>query len=225
MMKKLSRKNFLQILGVGMSAIALQELPSLEAFADEGTDELNPDDFISEMNAWYQANNLSFRLESISADFEKCSLETISQDIQALQSLRESTEQNCEHQIQYDPSSSTNIQRLAMPVSFSYTTTDSLSVFLDEGTFGLVYIEITVTGIVERQYNSIWSSSGTATEKNGVNLDTLSIGSVTTSDNSPSTGSVSYSCPCSARFAWTSPYSGVKYSGTDSKTISGSFTP
>lgn len=217
-MKNMSRKNFLKVLGMGMTVAALQQLPVVTAFADNTVNEAK---IISEINNVYQAKGITFRLDEITFNPDKCVLENLDKDIAALKKLQVVT-----RTVNVPRSdSTTDALRAPMPVSFSKTVTDSLYVFLDEGTFGEVYIDVTISGTIDRQYNDIWGSSGTAVERNGVNVDYLNIGNVSTQDDSPSKGYVSYSCPCSARFAWTSPYSGVKYSGTDQKTISGSFAP
>lgn len=68
-MKTLTRKSFLKILGTGASITALRALPTIAASAaDNDLVELEPTSFISEMNAWYQANGIPFALDQIDCD-------------------------------------------------------------------------------------------------------------------------------------------------------------
>ena len=221
-MKEVSRRTFLKTLGVGITVATLQQLPMTTAFADSS---VNKEKIVAEINNVYRAKGMTFRINEISFDAGNCSLENLSKDIAALKKIQVETRNVSVDKKQNDSTPEIDTLRAPMPVSFSKTVTDSLYVFFDEGTFCEVYIDVTISGTIDLQYNDIWSSSGTAVEKNGVNVDYLNIGSVSTQNDSPSKGYVSYSCPCSARFAWTSPYSGVKYSGTDQKTIQGSFAP
>lgn len=217
-MNNISRKAFLKTSILGISALVLNSFPTVAAFASNETLQTNPQTMIASLNGLYRAKGLSFKIDNISIDSEKCSLENLNKDFEILKTIHTTTNS-------YDSNHSVaSIQRIPMPVDFSCSTTECLSIMFNEGAFGQVYIEISVSGTIDRQYDNIISSSGTATERNGVNVDSVSIGSVTTDNDSPTKGSVSYSCPCSARFAWTSPYSGVKYSGTDSQTFSGSFS-
>lgn len=214
-MIKLSRKSFLKTLGLGMSAILLEDFPTLSAFAANENTTIDPHDLVSELNDWYLTQNVSMTLDEISAS-QSCTLTQLEKDLQVLQNLQVECKTVTE-------SKKLSVSPLAMLVNYSYAAAHQLSVFLDEGTFGYAYVGITISGKVDLSNNNVVSGSGQATEQNGVNLDSLTIGKVSVTTNSPSTGYVTYSCPCSARFAWTSPYSGVTYSGTASDTFTGSF--
>lgn len=214
-MIKLSRKSFLKTLGLGMSAILLEDFPVLSAFAANENTMIDPHDLVSELNDWYLTQNVPMTLDEISAS-QSCTLTQLEKDLQALQNLQVESKAVTE-------SKRLSISPLAMLVNYSYAAAHQLSVFLDEGTFGYAYVGITISGKVDLSNNNVVSGSGQATEQNGVNLDSLTIGKVSVTTNSPSTGYVTYSCPCSARFAWTNPYSGVTYSGTASDTFAGSF--
>lgn len=221
-MRDVSRREFLKTLGFGITVAALQQLPMTTAFADST---ISSAKIISEINNVYCAKGMTFRIDEVSFDAGSCTLENLDKDIDALKRIHVETRSIGVYEKKYDSTPTADMLRITIPQSFSETFTDSLYVFLDEGTFGEVYIDVTISGKIDRQYNDILGSSGTAVERNGVNVDSLNIGSVSTQDDSPSKGCVSYSCPCNARFAWTSPYTGVKYSGTDQKIIQGTFAP
>lgn len=167
------------------------------------------------VNDWYQKNSVPFILNEIDTTSSNCSIENIDRDIEQLQSLNVEVSQSQSNKVSFNP--------LAMLVNYNYVKYEELSVFLDEGTFGVINIDINVSGKVDLQNNNVVSAQGVAIERNGMNLEELNLGSVSVSVNTPSTGYVTYSCPCSARFAWVSPFSGVKYSGTASDTFTGSF--
>ena len=85
-MKTLTRKSFLKILGTGASITALCALPTIAASAaDNDLVELEPTSFISEMNAWYQANGIPFALDQIDCDQSQLKISDVEKLISDLQ--------------------------------------------------------------------------------------------------------------------------------------------
>ena len=84
-MIKLSRKSFLKTLGLGMSAILLEDFPVLSAFAANENTMIDPHDLVSELNDWYLTQNVPMTLDEISAS-QSCTLTQLEKDLQALQS-------------------------------------------------------------------------------------------------------------------------------------------
>lgn len=213
-MKNLTRRDFLKTSAALTAASATFGL-GLPVFADS-TDAVDPEKIMMELNAWYHQKGINFVIDSVILP-ENVSMSEIKKDIQTLQTL----------QVSHKETASKNelaaVTRSGIMVSYSYTGNHELEMELGEGTAGCLYIDITVSGTVDLSNNNVVSARGSATERRGINLENCSIGSVNTSINSPSTGYVSYSCPCSGRFAWTGVISGTKYSGTASDTFSGSF--
>ena len=199
-MKTLTRKSFLKILGTGASITALCALPTIAASAaDNDLVELEPTSFISEMNAWYQANGIPFALDQIDCDQSQLNSSFSSELSEQIITPRE-----------------------IMRINFSRTATDELTVWFQDGVIGTVCIEITITGIADDLRSTILEASGSACERSSVNLSSIDIAPVSVSKNSPSTGDVSYSTSCSAYFEWVVPQTNVKLRSHASKPISGS---
>ena len=154
-MIKLSRKSFLKTLGLGMSAILLEDFPVLSAFAANENTMIDPHDLVSELNDWYLTQNVPMTLDEISAS-QSCTLTQLEKDLQALQNLQVESKAVTE-------SKRLSISPLAMLVNYSYAAAHQLSVFLDEGTFGYAYVGISISGQVDLSNNNVVSGSGQAT--------------------------------------------------------------
>lgn len=230
-MKTLTRKSFLKILGTGASITALRALPTIAASAaDNDLVELEPTSFISEMNAWYQANGIPFALDQIDCDQSQLKISDVEKLISDLQNIQitHHTEYSNNDITQLNSSFSSELSeqiitpREIMRINFSRTATDELTVWFQDGVIGTVCIEITITGIADDLRSTILEASSSACERSSVNLSSIDIAPVSVSKNSPSTGDVSYSTSCSAYFEWVVPQTNVKLRSHASKPISGS---
>ena len=194
-MKTLTRKSFLKILGTGASITALRALPTIAASAaDNDLVELEPTSFISEMNAWYQANGIPFALDQIDCDQSQLKISDVEKLISDLQNIQ------ITHHTEYSNNDITQLNS-----SFSSELSEQI-----------------ITGIADDLRSTILEASGSACERSSVNLSSIDIAPVSVSKNSPSTGDVSYSTSCSAYFEWVVPQTNVKLRSHASKPISGS---
>lgn len=195
-MKTLTRKSFLKILGTGASITALCALPTIAASAaDNDLVELEPTSFISEMNAWYQANGIPFALDQIDCDQSQLKISDVEKLISDLQNIQitHHTEYSNNDITQLNSSFSSELSeqiitpREIMRINFSRTATDELTVWFQDGVIGTVCIEITITGIADDLRSTILEASGSACERSSVNLSSIDIAPVSVSKNSPST--------------------------------------
>lgn len=218
-MGKLTRRSFLKVFGASASMIALQEFPSMTAFAEDGMIELDPDAFISEINAWYRVNNSSLTLEGIECESYRFSVEEAEKMIQDLQNIRITKSVEV---IDSEKSIEDNVPpREIMPVSFSRTAVHTMWIYIKLPIYGELVTEVTVDGTIDILRNNIIGSSGSAIEKSSQNLDSVSFGSVSTFRGTPSDTDISYSVDCSAYFEWTDPETNIKYRVHDSDTFTG----
>lgn len=219
-MKKLSRRHFLQTLGIGASVVALQGLPGVTAFADNELVEIDPDSFISEMNSWYQGQGLSLTLDSIETNRNWFTSEEIEEMVSQLQSIRIVKES--------DNSISSNLQTNTdistheiMPVNFSKTVRHHMSAFITSGIYGNLTASVTISGTYDALRENFISSSGSVIEESSKNLSSVTFGTVSLSRNVPSTLDISYSVPCDVYFEYTDPNTNNKYRLHDTDTFEG----
>lgn len=216
-MKMITRKDFIKGLGIGTSAIILSAIPSMTAFAADDLVEVNLDSLASELTSWHQAKGSSFTLESVEHGSRKFTRQNIAYLIENLQSIH--IEKTTVPSNDADFSSNNVMPREIMPVTFSRSVRHTLSHSIAFGITGWVDIDVTIDATYDALRNNMISVHADASQGSSENLESVSIGSVSTSYDSDLT--VSYSVPCSASFVWNDPVLNVAFRTNTSDTFSG----
>ena len=221
-MKKLTRRSFLKVAGLGASVAALQNIPAVTALADDGMVEIDMDALVAEINDWYQASGESISIEIM--EYGNCRMKASDAEslIETLQSIQFITTDGVDEDInRVETEPQTVTPHEIMPVNFTRTEVQEITVILRDLVSGTVGVEITVDATIDALRGYIMSASGSACEDYSANLDTISIDSVTVVKNSPADGDVSYSVPCDAIFEWTEPITNFKFRTHKEKTLTG----
>lgn len=224
-MNRVSRKTFLNALGVGITMTALNGVFVVTASAENGMVEFHPDEFMDEMNDWYQANGIDFFIDEMDDCPEKISVEDYENLIQELQSVRTvvtngSVSNSISNSMEMDREEKVSPREI-MPVSFTRSDVQNITTIFKDGVSGTLNVEITVNGIIDVLRNQIIHSDGSACERNSVNLASLSLGQVSTIGDTPSGGDISYSVDCDVYFEWTEPSTNIKFRTHENQTLSG----
>ena len=217
-MKVLSRRSFCKYTALGTS-IALLKTPNIVAFADDGLIELEPESFMAEINSWYHSNGLSVSLDSIEGECYRLTIDEFEQVVNILQSFY--IAKSVEHSSSFSIDSENNVSPCEiMPINFTRTNSHTLNCYFEGLVPGSLHVNVSISATIDAARDNIISSSGTAYETSSMNLDSVSFGTVSTSNNSPSSGSISYSVPCTAKFKWT--VNSLTFSNTMNETFTGS---